>query len=704
MEFEQATLDFPAYEQVDAPLTVVPQSVAGLVVDDLGVGSPELLETAQKIVRAKEGICRLFDRGHPVCVAYSAGKDSSVMLSLVLTAAVEYQEAGGRVPQILVTHANTGIENPAYQVVINHEIGRVKEFAAANGLPVRVDVATPYLNDSWAVRIISGRALPTFANSATRDCSISWKIKPQERQRKLALRELENDGTPVVLVGTRFEESTSRAARMKERGESDVEIWQQEIRDAKSGKLTRVENRMSPVAWWSDEDIWVYMHQLGTGHIQSFTDGKEIWDAYAAGGGGGSCAAIGDGVLKENAKACGARFGCALCTAVGRDKSLESMIESDPAYGYLRQLNRLQRFLVDTQNNWALRDWLGRTIDKDGFIAIEPDTYSPGMSAFLLGIALTIDLEEREAAWKLGIEPRFQLVTDQQLVAIDAIWSAQAKHKRPFAAIKVWDEVVNQGRRFYAPSASKADFTEKKPETRYLYVGHFDDPVEGGLRVGDGLYDPIAEMAGVGEAREFALESMRLRIKDRIAAGESISAAEQRRLMVEAAERAGGCIGFRTLSDGRRVTDVPISDMFEIDAEGAALFLTFEAERVLQEFNETKCPVPTSAYHYYTRLGVVSTSSKHVGTIDDMLRRSNWKIRHEVHGMTRAELLSRSISRDERRHGLKAPEGQQTLHDKYLESPQVQTELRYAALLRRWEHQDSSDKETGTSPRERLSA
>lgn len=561
------------------------------------------LTTTEKVARARQGIRVLLEAGRPLAVAYSAGKDSSVLMALVFDAAIEAKAAGTLLPSILVTHANTGIENPAYQQVANAEIGRIEAFAARNGLPLRVDVTEPALNDSWAVRIISGRALPTFANSATRDCTISWKIKPQERQRKRALKELGESGAPVILVGTRFEESVSRAKRMSERGETDLDVWQEEVLNA-AGKVVRVEDRMSPLAFWTQEDIWVYLSDLVHGRHESYTDAVAVWEAYQDGG-NSSCAVVGDDAMKAASKACGARFGCALCTAVGRDRSLENMIEADPKYAYLRNLNRLQRFLVDSQYDKDRRNWLGRTINDKGFVAIAPDTYSPSMLKDLLYFALSIDFAEAAAAARAGVAPRFQLISPAALIAIDAIWSAQGIFERPFEAIRVFHDVALNGNLRFPPVDYVAPEGKSFPQPKYLYVGNDWDNED---RLGD--YTGLRSLEA-----------------DLVSAGES------------------GCIGTRTLKNGRVVMDITQSDLFDIDNDGAMDFLCFEAERKVTD--TAFSTDPTEGYRYYLLLGLLSTSTKHLSVIDKMMRRTNWKARQGVIGASPAELLSRSVTKEE---------------------------------------------------------
>jgi hypothetical protein len=164
-------------EHLDPPALLAPGARLAFWDDDHHIPQPPThgeisdrppwgLSTQEKVARAEYGIHRLFEAGNPLTIAYSAGKDSSVLLAIVLDAARSFKESGGTLPLILVTHANTGIENPAFQVVAIAEIARIRAFAATHGLPVRVDVVQPALNDTWAVRIISGSALPTFANSS----------------------------------------------------------------------------------------------------------------------------------------------------------------------------------------------------------------------------------------------------------------------------------------------------------------------------------------------------------------------------------------------------------------------------------------------------------------------------------------------------------------------------------------------------------
>lgn len=412
---------------------------------------------------------------------------------------------------------------------------------------------------------------------------------------------------------------------MTARGELDTEIWLDEVRNA-TGKVQRLEHRLSPIAWWSQEDVWVYLSDLTSGRRTSYTDAKDLWDVYSDGG-NSSCAIVSDDLMKANAKACGARFGCALCCAVGRDKSLEAMLESDEKYQYMVPLNRIQRFLVDTQYDMNRRYWLGRTIHDDGYIAIAPDSYSPAMQRDLLAYALTADRNEKAAAARLGINPRFELVTLQQLIAIDAIWSMQGHQPRQFEAIHIWEAVYEKGRSFTPPVIDTSKFDKKITKPRWLHVGQWDndpgfDPMYTGAR------HLLADLSGATES--------------------------------------GGCAPNIELGDGRVVMGTELSSMFDVDQEGAELFMMFEV--LDSEIHHRSAQSGSGeAYRYYMMLGTISTSKRHLGTIDDMLRRAAWKDRNGVFKMDTIDLLNRSVSDTERSAGLKCPPGQKTLAQEHVE-------------------------------------
>lgn len=105
--------------------------------------------------------------GHPLAVAYSGGKDSSVLANLALSAALAAHGEGRRA-LLVITHADVGaVENPEIRALVRGELQRMQQFAQARGLDLRVRIAHPAQYDSFAVRVIGGRALPAFPDGVS---------------------------------------------------------------------------------------------------------------------------------------------------------------------------------------------------------------------------------------------------------------------------------------------------------------------------------------------------------------------------------------------------------------------------------------------------------------------------------------------------------------------------------------------------------
>jgi hypothetical protein len=117
-----------------------------------------------------------------------------------------------------------------------------------------------------------------------------------------------------------------------------------------------------------------------------------------------------------------ARFGCYMCLRVARDSSLENLANHDLQYSYLKPLNNFRNYIQDTHYDPSKRNWVSRTIDKDGQITISPNAYSPQHCEDLLRLAVSVDVQEEREAAKENISPRFTIITRERLVAIELYW------------------------------------------------------------------------------------------------------------------------------------------------------------------------------------------------------------------------------------------------------------------------------------------
>ena len=420
-----------------------------------------------KIKQAEDTIKSLLLDGTGCFVSSSFGKDSSVITSLTLNVAASLSADGVTLPPIAILHSNTGIENPEVHNYAMEEIEKVKTFAEKNNFNVIIKIAEPYLASSWAFRTIGTGKLPTFTNANTRDCSVDFKSIPLTRANKQIVRELkaisQSDCEPVSIIGTRHEESASRSSRMTKRGESDTQVWT----GKNGGKF------LSPIMSWSTKDVWRYLNLFVERERTTYSDFENTYRIYEdATDVNATCAIEADLAFGKanNSSACGSRHGCAFCTAVGEDKSMRNMLENDEDYHYMIGLNNLQRFLLATQFDFNRREWLGRTINKMGFMATGPDTYSARMREELLRYVLTLQIEELEASQELGLdEPRFNLITLEQIVAIDAEWSKQGLFGG-FHGLKIYRDIFRDGERYPIPEITPFE-RQPIPAKRYIKTG-----------------------------------------------------------------------------------------------------------------------------------------------------------------------------------------------------------------------------------------
>lgn len=549
---------------------------------------------SNKVTQAIETIAAHMDAKNAFIVAWSGGKDSSTVLNLVFMAALTLLAENRPIPRIIVTHADTYIENPAVGHQSTLDIHAMRRWAEENGLDLTIKLSKPNLNELWPVRVIGGRDLPVFSGvGSDRKCTMEFKIKPQERLVRKLVKGIKKDGgVPITVTGTRFAESASRAGRMTDRGEVSDEIWLSDAGEA----------RLSPIADWSDADVWQYLHACAAGKHPSYADFSGLIRLYREGSDPADIQTLPDGT---EVYAC--RFGCALCTA-GKDKSMAWLLKNNPdRYGYMAGLHALQQYLVNTQHDLDLRQWLNFSISDDGYAALRPNTYSPSMLEDLFRMCLTLDVRERRAARTAGRHLRFQIITAEVLIAIDAIWSLQGHHEAHHA-MRIYKEVLS-GKLMDIPTVEPIAKTPV-PSPRYVYVGM-------------DWQDPKWRNAGLWDSTlaHFAEES--------------------------------GCMGSRTLSNGLEIMDVNHGPELSIDPESAHCFFEFELDRVLEQNNTSRWR--TSAYFYYARMGIITLAKgPHLVKIDHILKRTMWKQEKGLLGLDMRKdpeniqaLLDASISKKE---------------------------------------------------------
>lgn len=214
-----------------------------------------IISLDDRVASATGVIMDLFEERRPVVVATSFGKDSSVVMSIVMNAARDFAAAGGK-PLVVATSSNTLVENPEVHAMAREEMGKLHGYAKKHDIRFFGKFVTPQLLSTFQVKILSGRGIPSWASGGN-DCTVDLKITAQKSYRKKLFRTIAEKGMPepVTCLGMRIQESEVRAARMRQSGARA----ETPVRN-KDGELV-----LCPVSYWSEDDVFEYLGECSSG-------------------------------------------------------------------------------------------------------------------------------------------------------------------------------------------------------------------------------------------------------------------------------------------------------------------------------------------------------------------------------------------------------------------------------------------------------
>lgn len=153
----------------------------------------------------------LYDQNstRPWIIGFSGGKGSTMLLQLVWSA-VSKIEGFLRKRKIYVICNDTLVENPKIVQNINSTLAKIQKAAAEQDLRIFVHQTTHRLEDTFWVKLI-GKGYPA-PNNTFRWCTDRLKINPTTQ---FILDKVNEKGEAVILLGTRSDESASRAKSIK---------------------------------------------------------------------------------------------------------------------------------------------------------------------------------------------------------------------------------------------------------------------------------------------------------------------------------------------------------------------------------------------------------------------------------------------------------------------------------------------------------
>ncbi len=180
----------------------------------------------------------------PWVVAYSGGKDSTLLLQLVyellLSLPVEKQKP------VHVIASDTQVEAPIIADYLHENLRQIEKDARQKKLNIFTHLVTPDLESSFWYNVIGKGYLPP--NRWFRWCTSKLKIKPVRRAIEAITAE---HGSVILLLGTRRAESSNRSRQMQNREYSSRSLNpHHEIPNA---------SVMQPIAHWLTEDMWTYL-------------------------------------------------------------------------------------------------------------------------------------------------------------------------------------------------------------------------------------------------------------------------------------------------------------------------------------------------------------------------------------------------------------------------------------------------------------
>lgn len=358
------------------------------------------------------------DNNRPWIIGFSGGKDSTAMLQLVWLA-IRQVPRELRKRDVYVICNDTLVENPIIVDYVNTVLKKIEIAAVEQDIPIKVKITRPRLEDSFWVNII-GRGYPV-PNNVFRWCTDKMKVKPTAR---FITEQVAEDGEAIVLIGTRKSESATRARSIKKH----------EIRGKRLTKHTHQANTYvySPIRELHLEEVWYIINTMTS---PWGADNSHLFQIYMdASADDYECPTV---VTDKSHSSCGqSRFGCWTCTVVKEDKSMTALVSKGQEW--LAPLLKLRASMVDNRNisnnRMSFRRNGQEAVTEDGH---NQGSYTEDYKAKLLKELLTAQYEVQK------YKPDVELITNQELVAIQVIWHRELFFK--YQVSEIYNNIYNKG-------------------------------------------------------------------------------------------------------------------------------------------------------------------------------------------------------------------------------------------------------------------
>jgi DNA sulfur modification protein DndC len=338
----------------------------------------------------------------PWVIGYSGGKDSTATLQLIWNALLQLP-AEKRTNPVYVISSDTLVETPVIVNYISRAIEQMNTSAKAAGLNLTAHKLNPELQDTFWVNLI-GKGYPA-PNNTFRWCTDRMKIKPSN---KFILDRVTEHGEVILALGMRKDESSTR-----NRVIANHEIKGYQL--SRHGQL-RGSWVFMPIEKFSADDVWSFL--LSQPISPWGSNNRDLASLYRSAQ-AGECPLVVD----DTTPSCGnSRFGCWTCTVVGRDRSMEAMIDSGEEW--MSPLLDFRDWLSSTQNP-EVKPMQREFKSRDGKINLKSDgnvkyrTYTLDFSRQMLEKLLATQEKVQRH------DPSYELISEIELNEIRRIWISE---------------------------------------------------------------------------------------------------------------------------------------------------------------------------------------------------------------------------------------------------------------------------------------
>jgi len=321
----------------------------------------------------------------PWVIAFSGGKDSTLLLQLVYEMLLEVGPQHHK--PVYVISSDTRVEAPNIEQYVQNNLAQLAEHAGQSNLDLAVHIVRPNVDQGfWGNLIGKGYPPPT---RWFRWCTTKMKIKPV---RKVVDSIVAEYGSVLLLLGTRIAESANRSRQMQSREYSSRGL--NPHHDIPNALV------LQPIGQWTTDQVWEYLFTHNPPPWGGSHD--EMLQLYRQAN-SGECPVVTD---LDTPPCGGNRFGCWTCTVIKEDKSMKGFIDTGEEW---------------MQPLYEFRQWLKIIREDEGIRNKYKRNGQPGLGPFTSDARVMILEKLLKTELKVGL----QLIGDDELLYIQQIWTEE---------------------------------------------------------------------------------------------------------------------------------------------------------------------------------------------------------------------------------------------------------------------------------------